>query len=57
MRAYAPPIGNRNLVAGLLIAALVLGTVGFLASLDWMVVLSLVPFVGSFVVAAREPGQ
>ena len=41
-------------MAGLLIAALVLGTVGFLASLDWMVVLALVPFVASFVLGARE---
>jgi hypothetical protein len=46
---YAAPI--RNLVAILLIAALVLGTIGFVASLDWMVVLALVPFVASFVVS------
>ena len=42
-------------MAAFLIAALVLGTVGFLASLDWMVVLALVPFVASFVVG--RPGD
>ena len=37
----------------LLIAALVLGSMGFLASLDWMVVLAVVPFVASFYFGAK----